>query len=80
MNNVVYLFKCEGSTLVVKGKINGIILDSCKKCSILFDSLVSSIEFVNCQSVQMQVNKMILILSIEIFLFTIFLYFFFFCI
>lgn len=56
MNNVAYLFKCEGSTLTVKGKVNGIIVDSCKKCSILFDNLVSSIEFVNCQSVQMQVR------------------------
>lgn len=55
MNNMVYLFKCEGSTLTVKGKINGIILDSCKKCSVLLDSVVSSVEFVNCQSVQMQV-------------------------
>lgn len=56
MNNMVYLFKCEGSTLTVKGKINGIIFDSCKKCSVLLDSVVSSVEFVNCQSVQMQVS------------------------
>lgn len=56
MNNMVYLFKCEGSTLTVKGKINGIIFDSCKKCSVLLDSVVSSVEFVNCQSVQMQVK------------------------
>jgi adenylyl cyclase-associated protein len=56
MNNVVYMFKCEGSTLTVKGKINSIVIDSCKKCSVVFDSLVSSVEFVNCQSVQMQVS------------------------
>lgn len=55
MNNVAYMFKCENSTLTVKGKVNGIVVDSCKKCSILFENLVSSIEFVNCQSVQMQV-------------------------
>ncbi|XP_049857999.1 adenylyl cyclase-associated protein 1 [Schistocerca gregaria] len=55
MNNVVYMFKCQDSTLTVKGKINSVVLDSCKKASIVFDNLVSSIEFVNCQSVQMQV-------------------------
>lgn len=55
MNNVVYLYKCENSTCVVKGKINSITLDSCKKTSIVFDSLVSSLEFINCQSVQTQV-------------------------
>lgn len=65
MNNVVYLFKCENSTLTVKGKINGIIVDSCKKCSILCDNLVSSIEFVNCQSVQMQVLGSVPTISID---------------
>ena len=56
MNKVVYLLKCTDSTVVIKGKINSITLDSCKKTSVVFDSLVSSMEFINCQSVQMQVR------------------------
>lgn len=56
MNNVVYMFNCVNSTLVVKGKLKTVFMDSCKKSSVVFDSLVSSIEFVNCQSVQMQVK------------------------
>lgn len=55
MNNVVYVYRCENSTVTVKGKVNNIVMDSCRKCSLLFDSVVASIEFVNCQSVQMQV-------------------------
>lgn len=55
MNNVIYMFRCHDSTLVVKGKVNSIVMDSCRKSSVVFDSVVSSIEFVNCQSVQMQV-------------------------
>lgn len=55
MNNVVYAFKCDNSTITVKNKINSIIMDSCKKSSVVFESLVSSVEFINCQSVQMQV-------------------------
>ncbi|EDW12998.1 uncharacterized protein Dmoj_GI21941, isoform A [Drosophila mojavensis] len=65
MNNVVYMFRCEGSTLTVKGKVNNIVLDSCKKCSLLFDSVVASIEFVNCQSVQMQVLGSVPTVSID---------------
>lgn len=56
MNNVVYMYGCSDSTLTVKGKINSVVLDSCRKSAIVFDSLVSSVEFVNCQSVQMQVS------------------------
>ncbi|XP_055858145.1 adenylyl cyclase-associated protein 1 isoform X2 [Episyrphus balteatus] len=65
MNNVVYMFKCENSTLTVKGKVNNVVMDSCKKCCLLFDSVVSSIEFVNCQSVQMQVLGNVPTVSID---------------
>lgn len=49
------MFKCQDSTLQIKGKLNSIIVDSCKKVAVVFDDVVSSIEFVNCQSVQAQV-------------------------
>ncbi|XP_044760567.1 adenylyl cyclase-associated protein 1 [Coccinella septempunctata] len=65
MNNVVYMFKCTDSTVTVKGKINSIVLDSCKKSSVVFDNLVSSVEFINCQSVQMQVLGKVPTISID---------------
>ncbi|XP_017790023.1 PREDICTED: adenylyl cyclase-associated protein 1 isoform X2 [Habropoda laboriosa] len=65
MNNVVYMFQCQDSTLVVKGKVNTITMDSCRKSSVVFDSVVSSIEFVNCQSVQMQVLGKVPTISID---------------
>lgn len=65
MNQVVYIYKCEGSTVQVKGKVNSIVLDSCKKTSIVLDSVVSSVEFVNCQSVQMQVLTKVPTISID---------------
>jgi len=65
MNQVVYIFKCEGSTIQVKGKVNSIVMDSCKKTSVVLDSVVSSVEFVNCQSVQMQVLTKVPTISID---------------
>ncbi|XP_043495372.1 adenylyl cyclase-associated protein 1 [Polistes fuscatus] len=65
MNNVVYMFRCQDSTMVVKGKVNSIVMDSCRKSSVVFDSVVSSIEFVNCQSVQMQVLGKVPTISID---------------
>ncbi|OAD62310.1 Adenylyl cyclase-associated protein 1 [Eufriesea mexicana] len=61
MNNVIYMFRCQDSTLIIKGKVNSVVMDSCRKSSIVFDSVVSSIEFVNCQSVQMQVCYLVLL-------------------
>ncbi|XP_053383314.1 adenylyl cyclase-associated protein 1-like [Mercenaria mercenaria] len=55
IKQAVYMFKCQDSTLQIKGKVNSIIVDSCKKVAIAFDDVVSSIEFVNSQSVQAQV-------------------------
>ncbi|CAB0033815.1 unnamed protein product [Trichogramma brassicae] len=65
MNNVVYMFCCQNSNLVVKGKINSVVMDSCRKCSVVVDSVVASIEFVNCQSVQMQVLGKVPTISID---------------
>ena len=84
MNQTVYIFKCEGTTVQVKGgfdtcchlaqvltisnftgKVNSIVLDSCKKTSIVLDSVVSSVEFINCQSVQMQVLVKVPTVSID---------------
>jgi adenylyl cyclase-associated protein len=54
-NQSVYVYKCEGSTLKIEGKVNNIVVDGCKKTAVVFDNAVGSCEFINCQSVQMQV-------------------------
>jgi len=64
-NQSVYVFKCENSTIKISGKCNNIILDSCKKVAVVFDSVVSSCEFINCQSVQMQVMGSVPTVSID---------------
>jgi len=64
-NQSVYIFKCEKSTIKVNGKCNNIIVDGCKKTAVVFDSVVSSCEFINCQSVQMQVLQTVPTISVE---------------
>lgn len=50
----VYIFNCHDSTIQVRGKVNAITLDNCTKCGVVFDTVVSSCEVVNCTSVQVQ--------------------------
>lgn len=64
-NQSVYVYKCEGSTIKVNGKCNNIIIDGCKKVAVVFGSVVSSVEFINCQSVQMQVLGKVPTISVE---------------
>ena len=54
MKQVVYVWKCEGSVIQIKGKVNSVTMDSCKKTAIVFDNLVSQMEIINCQSVKVQ--------------------------
>jgi len=51
----VYIYKCQNSTIQVKGKIKSVILDSCFKTNLVFDSAISSCEVINCERVQVQV-------------------------
>ena len=55
MSQSVYIFQCEASSVTIDGKVNNVVVDGCKKTSIVFSDVVSSCQFVNCQSVQMQV-------------------------
>jgi len=64
-NQSVYIYKCEGTIVVVKGKVNNVIMDSCKKCAVVFDSVVSSCEFINCQSAKMQTMGAVPTISVE---------------
>lgn len=46
----VYLYKCDGATVTVKGKAKSIIVDSCRKTTLLFSELVAGLEVVNSRS------------------------------
>ena len=50
----VYVYGCRDSTIQVRGKVNAISLDRCTKVGLLFESVVSSVELVNCASVAVQ--------------------------
>lgn len=51
----ISVFNCNESVLMVKGKVNLITVNQCKKFSIIFDSIVSVVEFINSQRLQAQV-------------------------
>ncbi|KAJ2783850.1 suppressor of rasval19 [Coemansia javaensis] len=53
----VYMYNCKGTTLDIKGKLNGVAIDSCQKCGVVFDTLVAQCEIVNCKSVQVQTRE-----------------------
>lgn len=56
VKQAVYVFRCQKSTIKVSGKVNSIIIDSCKKVGLCFDDVISSVEIINSQSVQVQVT------------------------
>jgi len=61
----LYAFKCDNSVITVKGKINSVTLDNCKKCGIIVDTLIASMDVVNCTSVKVQVNDKAPIVNID---------------
>lgn len=55
LKQVVYAYKCAHSTLTVKGKINSITVDNCKKFGLVFDHVVGIVEVINSRDVKIQV-------------------------
>lgn len=65
LKQTAYVYKCVDCVVQIKGKINSITLDQCKKTAIVFEDLVSSLEFVNCQSMQGQALGKVPTISID---------------
>jgi adenylyl cyclase-associated protein len=49
----------------IKGKCKAITVDGCEKVNVLFDTIVSCVETVNCKRLQMQARGMCPVVSIE---------------
>uniref|UniRef100_A0A3P9J2D3 Adenylyl cyclase-associated protein n=1 Tax=Oryzias latipes TaxID=8090 RepID=A0A3P9J2D3_ORYLA len=65
LKQVVYAFKCNNSTLQVKGKINSITMDNCKKMGLVFEDAVGIVEVINCKDVKIQVIGKVPTISIN---------------
>ncbi|KAI4016920.1 cyclase associated actin cytoskeleton regulatory protein 2 [Homo sapiens] len=65
LKQVAYIFKCEKSTIQIKGKVNSIIIDNCKKLGLVFDNVVGIVEVINSQDIQIQVMGRVPTISIN---------------
>ncbi|CAJ1083505.1 adenylyl cyclase-associated protein 2 [Xyrichtys novacula] len=65
LKQVVYIFNCNNSTVQVKGKINSIIVDNCKKLGLVFENVVGIVEIINSKAVQLQVLGRVPTMSIN---------------
>lgn len=65
LKQVVYVFSCNNSTLQVKGKINSIIIDNCKKLGLVFENVVGIVEIINSKAIQLQVLGKVPTISIN---------------
>ena len=54
----VYIYKCDGATIDIKGKCKGVVIDTAVKTAVLMDTVISSCETVNCKRMQVQVRGM----------------------
>uniref|UniRef100_A0A8C4KHI1 Adenylyl cyclase-associated protein n=1 Tax=Dromaius novaehollandiae TaxID=8790 RepID=A0A8C4KHI1_DRONO len=65
LKQVAYIFSCNKSTLQIKGKINSITIDNCKKFGLVFDNVVGIVEVINSRDIQIQVMGKVPTISIN---------------
>jgi adenylyl cyclase-associated protein len=56
ISHTVYLYKCRDCVVQVQGKVNAVSIDACSKCAVVFTDVVSMLEVVHSQSMQLQVT------------------------
>ncbi|ORZ31027.1 adenylate cyclase associated N terminal-domain-containing protein [Catenaria anguillulae PL171] len=65
IKTVVYVFGCTDCAVQVKGKVNSVTVDNCKKSALLIDSVVSTVDIVNGKSIQLQVTGAVPTIAID---------------
>jgi len=61
----VYIYKCENSVVKISGKVNSIVVDSCKKTAVVFQDAIASCELVNSNSIEVQITGKIPAVAID---------------
>lgn len=61
----VYMYNCDGITVKVNGKFKSLVLDKCEKCAVVYETLISSTEVVNCKKIQLQVTGLCPVFTID---------------
>jgi adenylyl cyclase-associated protein len=52
--HTVYVYNCHDCVVQVRGKVNAVSVDGCRKTGVVFDTVIASCELVNCAGVQVQ--------------------------
>jgi len=65
LKQTIYIYKCEKSVVRIKGKVNSITIDSCKRVSVVFDDALALCEMVNSLSVEVQCNGRVPAVTID---------------
>jgi len=65
IKHTVYIYGCFDSVIQIKGKVNQITLDSCRKTSVVCTDVLSSVDLVNNSGVQVQCTGTCATFSVE---------------
>ncbi|KAF5391473.1 hypothetical protein D9757_001946 [Collybiopsis confluens] len=65
LNQVINLFGCRNSVVVIKGKLNAVSLVNCTKTQVLLDSVVSSVSVTKSPSFTIQITGSVPMIQID---------------
>lgn len=62
----VYIFNCEGVTIKINGvKLKSVIVDTCTKVNVIFDTIISGCELVNSKKIAIQSDGVCPVFTID---------------
>mmetsp|Transcript_21347 Transcript_21347/g.21475 ORF Transcript_21347/g.21475 Transcript_21347/m.21475 type:complete len:473 (+) Transcript_21347:90-1508(+) len=61
----VYIFGCIDASVSIVGKCKSVVVDSCKKTKVYYDTLMASCEVVNCQRMHVECREKVASVAID---------------
>jgi len=52
--HTVYIYNCHNCVIQIRGKVNAVSIDGCKRTGVVFEHVIATCELVNCSGMQVQ--------------------------
>lgn len=64
-SHIFKIFGCEDTVIEIRGKCKGVLIEGCKKFTLIADGVISQIEMLNSKNCKVEVRESLPMLTLE---------------
>ena len=62
---VFYIYKCNGTGIIIPNKVKSVIIDNCNNCQIEVNDVITSLDIINCSKIKLFLKGIVQTINID---------------